>query len=261
MAGAGPGGMKAATIAAVRGHEVLLYEASERVGGQARLAQMLPGRDEFGGLITNLERELSKAKVKVVTRAEVTRAVVEDVQPDTVVVATGATPFRPDIEVDDDCKFLDAWAAIRDEQPSGHGVVIADWRCDWIGLGLAEKFARSGCWVRLCVCGIVPGELIQPYVRDHWNGVINKLGVEVTPYVRLFGADADTAYFQHTVTGEAVILEDVDVVISAQGHMPHTELEQELRDWNGTVHVIGDCLSPRTAEEAVLEGLKAAWEI
>lgn len=111
------------------------------------------------------------------------------------------------------------------------------------------------------MCGIVPGELIQPYVRDHWNGVINKLGVEVTPYVRLFGADADTAYFQHTVTGEAVILEDVDVVISAQGHMPHTELEQELRDWNGTVHVIGDCLSPRTAEEAVLEGLKAAWEI
>ena len=102
-------------------------------------------------------------------------------QPDTVVAATGATPFRPDIEVDDDCNFLDAWAAIRDEQPSGHGVVIADWRCDWIGLGLAEKFARPGCWVRLCVCGIVPGELIQPYVRDHWNGVINKLGVEVAP--------------------------------------------------------------------------------
>ena len=54
VAGGGPGGMKAAAVAAERGHDVTLYEASERLGGQALLAQMLPGRAEFGGIVTNL---------------------------------------------------------------------------------------------------------------------------------------------------------------------------------------------------------------
>ena len=49
-----PGGMKAAAIAAARGHEVTLFERAHRLGGQALLAQQLPGREEFGGIVDNL---------------------------------------------------------------------------------------------------------------------------------------------------------------------------------------------------------------
>ena len=59
--------MKAAAVAAARGHEVTLYEAAPRLGGQALLAQQLPGRAEFGGIVTNLAREMELAGVKVVT--------------------------------------------------------------------------------------------------------------------------------------------------------------------------------------------------
>jgi NADPH-dependent 2,4-dienoyl-CoA reductase/sulfur reductase-like enzyme len=140
-------------------------------------------------------------------------------------------------------------------------VVIADWRCDWIGLGLAEKLARDGCRVRLCVTGICAGETIQQYLRDHWAGLLHGLGVEIFPYTRLYGADAETAYLQHTASGEAVVLEQVDTIVLAQGHRPVTELEDALEGWAGEVKVIGDCLAPRTAEEAVLEGLKAGWAL
>ena len=65
VAGGGPAGMKAAAVAAERGHDVTLCEASARLGGQALLAQLLPGRAEFGGIITNLTREMEQAGVTV----------------------------------------------------------------------------------------------------------------------------------------------------------------------------------------------------
>ena len=66
--------MKAAITAAQRGHEVTLYEKEARLGGQALLAQLLPDRSEFGGLVTNLVRELEIHEVPVRTRTEVTAA-------------------------------------------------------------------------------------------------------------------------------------------------------------------------------------------
>src|SRR6478735_3264523 len=53
--GGGPGGLKAAAVAAERGHRVTPYEAASRVGGQVLLLERLPGRSEFGGAVTNLE--------------------------------------------------------------------------------------------------------------------------------------------------------------------------------------------------------------
>ena len=260
VAGGGPGGMKAAAVAAERGHAVTLYEAGPRLGGQALLAQLLPGRAEFGGIVANLAREMDLAGVTVVTGAEVTRALVEAEAPEAVIVATGATPYRPEIAVAD-AHVVDAWRVLKDEANVGASVVIADWRCDWIGLGLAEKLARDGCRVRLAVNGMMAGQTIQQYVRDHWVGVLHKLGVEIIPYARLFGADGDTVYLQHTTSGEAMVLDGVDTLVTALGHAARTELEAALSDWPGAVHLVGDCRAPRTAEEAVLDGLKAGLEV
>ena len=65
VAGGGPAGVKAACIAADRGHRVTLCEKSNSLGGQINLAQSLPGRAEFGGIITNLNNELKKTTANV----------------------------------------------------------------------------------------------------------------------------------------------------------------------------------------------------
>ena len=59
-----------------------------------------------------------------------------------------------------------------------------------------------------------------------------------------------------TTSGEAVICEDADTLVLAMGHEPRRDLAEALAGWPGELHQIGDCLAPRTAEEAVLEGLK-----
>ena len=261
VVGGGPAGMKVAAVAAERGHEVTLFEAGTALGGQVALAQLLPGRAEFGGVIQNLAREVKAAGVTVELGVEVIRKLVDQTQPDVVILATGAVPYTPSIEGSEEGHVVSAWQVLQGEANVGSRVAIADWRCDWIGLGLAEQLARDGCHVRLAVNGMTAGQSIPQYARDKWLGDLHRLGVEVIPYARLYGVDQDSAYFQHTLSGEPIVLEGIDTVVTSLGHQPVTALADDLGNWGGDIHIIGDCLSPRTVEEAVLEGLRIGSQV
>ena len=122
VAGGGPAGMKAAAIAAERGHKVMLCEAASRLGGQALLAQMLPGRAEFGGLITNLERSCADRGVEVRLKTAVDALAGRGASPPTPsIIATGARPYLPEIEGREEAHVVDAWSVIRDEANTGSG--------------------------------------------------------------------------------------------------------------------------------------------
>jgi len=261
VVGGGPAGMKAAVIAAQRGHHATLFEAERRLGGQALLAQMLPGRAEFGGLITNLQRELELAGVQIHKGARVDRAAVMAEAPDVVLIATGAIPFRPAFPQEGALQIVDAWQVLRGQGTIGQSVVVIDWRADWIGIGIAEHLAQLGRSVRLAVSGIAAGETLPLYVRDHSAASLHKLGVKVLPYMRLYGSDSDSVYLQHVCSNEAVVIDKVDTLVLCTGHTPVDELSDSLADLGVETHVIGDAASPRTAEEAVYEGLKVAAEI
>ena len=261
VVGGGPAGMKTAAVAAARGHTVTLYESSNRLGGQALLAQMLPGRAEFGGIITNLTREVERAGVNVIKSTLFDTAMAHSSTPDVVVVATGAVPRVPPLETDDAAHVVDAWSVINGEANVGASVVVADWVGDWVGLGVAESLVRAGCQVKLVVNAAVAGASIHDVVRDQWIGELHKLGVEMIPFAKVFGADEDTVYFTHIVTGEPIVIENIETLVLAQGHTPVNTLADDLKTYPGEVMLIGDALSPRTAEEAVLDGLKAGTEI
>ena len=109
----------------------------------------------------------------------------------------------------------------------------------------------------LCVNGYHPGQRLQQYVRDAMVAEAARRRVTIVPLVRVIGADADSAYFQHVLTGEPVIIDGVAALVLAQGHTSVDDLLLELQaDGRREVHAVGDCLAPRTVEEAVLEGLK-----
>ncbi len=243
VAGGGPAGMKAAAVAAQRGHEVVLCEAGAQLGGQVNLAQLLPRRAEFGGASTNLQREMQLAGVEVRRNTPVDRALVERERPDLVIVATGAEPYWPPFERGGELQVVDAWQVLRGEVRVGRSVLVTDWRGDWIGPGIAEKLVREGHQVRLAVNGTHCGESLPLYVRDQLAGELHRLGIPVTPYARLYGCDDTTVYMQHSASGEAMLFEEVDTLVLCQGHQPVDRLADSL---HGLAEVlrIGDCLPP-----------------
>lgn len=259
VVGGGPGGLKAASVAAARGHEVELWEAAPRLGGQVLLAQLLPGREEFGGIVDNLARALGPG-VDIRTGQQANAENLSASNPDTVILATGARPYVPPLEFADGSHILTAWQVLQGERV-GARVVIADWKADWIGLGIAEKLARDGASVRLRINAAFPGESLQTYTRNHYLGRLYRLGVDMRPHLRLFGMDGDTVYFQNVLTGEAEVEENCDTLVLSSGHRPCDTLVRALEDAPFKVHVLGDALAARTAEEAVYEGMTTAWKI
>jgi len=261
VAGGGPAGLKAAAVAAARGHRVSLHEASGRWGDQAQLAQRLPGREEFGGLVTNLLRECEVAGVEMRLGSPVDAALVRREAPDAVIVATGAVPWVPEIEGGETAQVVTSWQVLNDEANVGGSVLVADCKGDWVAMGVAERLARAGCRVRLAMSGLAPGETLQQYVRDSMAAKLHRLGVEIIPYARLYGADDRTVYLQHITSDEPIVVEEIDTIVLSQGHRSVDDLEDALRGLGATVLMAGDCLAPRTAEEAVYEGYAAGREV
>ncbi|MDA8316683.1 MAG: oxidoreductase, partial [Actinomycetota bacterium] len=183
--------------------------------------------------------------------------------PEAVVIATGALPRRPEIEMLGEPSILDAWQVIQGAEVPRGKVVVSDWRADWVGAGVAVDLARRGHEVVLCVNGYAAVQGLQQYVRDAHLAALQRSRVQVMPLVRLFGADDDAVFFQHVLTKEPVVVEGVACLVLAEGHVPVDDLLAELSAEGSAglpvsteIVGIGDCLAPRSVEEAVLEGLE-----
>ena len=255
VAGGGPAGLKAAAVAAEGGHDVTLFEAGEALGGQALVAARFPGRGEFRRLAENLAGEARRAGVEILTGTLLNPGVVRERAPDAVIIATGAKERPTGAGLDGD--VATAWRVALGEAETGRRVVVADCRLDWSALGVAEKLARAGRDVRLAVIGDLPGQNVPAGVRNHALGELDCLGVRMLPHLALVGFGDGVARFRHTLSARDVDLSGVDTLVLAEGPISDTSLEEGLGDYSGIVRIAGDCLSPRTAEEAVLEGLRA----
>ena len=256
--GGGPAGMNAALIAAQRGHRVSLYESGKQLGGQALLAQNLSRRAEFGGLITNLLQAMSKQDINIQLNTRVDLAMVQAEAADVVVLATGATPYAQPIEADDSIVKLNAWQYLQGTAPQGKSVLITDWRCDWVAPGIAELLVKQGFDVSIAINGLCLGETLPLYVRDELTATAQRLGIKLLPNARLYGYDNGTVYLQHNTSAEALELEGIDTIIACDGQIALDELGDAIEDLGMVLHRIGDCNTPRTAEEAMYEGLKVA---
>ena len=256
VVGGGPAGLKAAAVAAERGHEVHLHEREAQTGGQARLAQLLPTRAEFGGIVTNLTAEAERHGATIHRRSEVTRELLAREKPDAVILATGSRPHMPPFE-GAAAQVVHAADILAGRASTGARVVVYDWMGDWAGSGIAEKLAAEGAHVRLAVNHHCASANIQTYVRFEQVARLHRLGVEVHPWLRLYGGDGRTAYFIHTPSREAVVMEDVDTLVLNTPNLQDDALVADLEALGIPYHLAGDALSPRTAEEAVYEGMLA----
>lgn len=136
VVGAGPAGLSAATVAAECGHDVSLFEASDRIGGQFNYAMRVPGKEEFRETLRYFKRRLEITGVKVhlnqrVTREELVAQGFED-----IILATGIVPRTPKIDGIEHPKVLSYLDVLRDDKPVGKRVAVIG--AGGIGFDIAE---------------------------------------------------------------------------------------------------------------------------
>jgi len=265
VVGGGPGGLQAATSAAERGHRVVLFERLHRLGGQAAVAAAVPSRAEFFDIARNLIAATRRLGVDVRTGCAADVAAVRAETPDAVVVATGAHPTVP------------WWSAghprvvdVRDvlegrADPSGTVVVV-----DELGFhqatSVAELMADRGCRVEVVTNAMVVGQDLGVTLDlETWNVKADRKDIvqstDLVPMaVRPAGDDPDgpvVLTLQHHPTGRDEERE-CDWVVCALHQQAEDELWRALRSEPYPVHRVGDCLAPRRAHAAVVEGHRAA---
>jgi len=266
VVGGGPAGMEAARVAALRGHDVILYEREKELGGQVNLAAKLPGREEVGSVARWLEIQIKKLGVKVVIEKEVTPEVVEELKPDAVVVATGAKyvkmgftgflpglPFIPGSEQEN---VVTPEQILRREVKAGKKVVILDEDGFIVPLGLAELLASEGSEVEILSRMLYIGmdvdaiSLAMMYSRNF------KHGVKLTPLTYIKEISGNTVVAYHIYTKEERRIEGVDTVVLATCRKANDELYKRFKGKVSELYAVGDCIAPRKMDMAIYEGHK-----
>jgi 2,4-dienoyl-CoA reductase (NADPH2) len=142
VVGAGPAGLAYATVAAERGHLVVLYDASPEIGGQFNLAKRIPGKEEFYETIRYFNRMIEKLGIDLKLNTRVNAEMLAAEGYDKVVIATGISPRVPDVEGIDHPKVVSYIDVIKGAKPVGKKVAIMG--AGGIGFDVAEKITHEG---------------------------------------------------------------------------------------------------------------------
>jgi hypothetical protein len=272
--GAGPAGLEYARVAAARGHEVVVLEREQEVGGHVRRLSLLPGRKEYGQIARWLERQAAGNGAEIRTGVEVTEdgldALLAEDQPDHVVVATGSV-YRRDGWQGQTAAPIPGWESGQcvtwdevvtgDAAPAGSVVVIDDLQ-DAAAPLTAVKLAQDGASVRLITRWPMIGMETIPEVYYLWvRQQLYEAGVSVEPDLFPTAIEGREVTFVNVYAPERETKVEADWIVMVTGRQSENGLYHVLRGRSVDVEMIGDAIAPRTTYEAVFEGHRQARKL
>ena len=265
VVGAGPAGLQAAIAAARNGHRVTVVEAHAEPGGQVRLAASVPNRAEFGDLVRNQVSECRRLGVSIEYGISVDAAEVRRRGPDSVVVATGARAARPWWAPGDAEWIVDVRDVLDGSTHPDGQVIVLDELGFHHATSVAELLADRGARVEVITNGMVVGQdlgitldMENWWIRANAKGIVQS--TELVPMgVSVDEGGTKTVEFQHHPTGQ-MRSRTPDWVVLAVPADPVEELylelsgDESLRAAGVGVERVGDCVAPRRAHAAIIEG-------
>lgn len=255
--GGGPGGMKAAIIAARRGHEVILFEKAHRLGGQLIPAALPPGKNKIQNLIDHLSTQLVKHSVEIRLGTAVEGELIESLKADVVVIATGKKDYVPEITGIENANVARAEDVLIGDAVVGIDVAVIGG--DLVGCETAEFIADKGMNVTIVetlerlLSKTSPVKSVRLLKRLRDKGVTTLTGVKKEKF-------RDYCLFVTMGDGNEVPI-PVDTIVYAAGGTPNNTLFYELKDRFPEIYCAGDCTEPRDIASAIEEGFNIGRSI
>jgi 2,4-dienoyl-CoA reductase-like NADH-dependent reductase (Old Yellow Enzyme family)/thioredoxin reductase len=267
VVGGGPAGLEAARVAALRGHDVVLYEKGNQLGGQIRTAGQSPFRPGYDQAVRWLAQQLAKtsATVHLGTEADAETIVAE--RPDATIIATGAVPERPDLPGADLPGVYTVEEVLTGSARVGRRCVVFD-ATGRVHAGLAADYlARqevevTGITMYPTFCDATERAIKIPLYESLYGR-----GVTLIPDSNLLAIECESdsdrlrLVLQNEYSDREWAMEDVDTVVLAWGARSADGLYQDIKGRLRHVALVGDALTPRGLHEAILEATRAARQI
>ncbi len=250
VVGGGPAGMEAARVAAERGHQVILIEKREALGGKLRLAARLPFKKEMLDLVRYLEEELKRLGVEVRLLTGLSDNLIEEIQPEVVLAATGGSLSDLPVKGANGQQVITAIRILEEEIVPVEPVVIIG--AGMVGVETAEWLAEKK---------IIPEifEMEKHSLRDigptnRWAMLkrLKEQGIVINTAQRLIEISSEGVKFESSANSpdEAKWI-PAKTVILAVGSKPDQAIVEKLSDKEIPFHILGDADSPGNIRNAI----------
>lgn len=254
IVGGGPAGMEAARVAALRGHKVTLFEKNNRLGGQLLLASWSPYKEEIKNELEYLPYQLKKLGVKIKTGQLFKTDRINKINPDAIIVATGAKPYVPSIPGIGENNVVTAWDVLAGKARVNNDVVIVGG--GMVGCETAEFLGLKGKKVLIIEQLAELAINAEPFSRIYLLERLAKLRIKSLTNVNVLEINDSGVTFQGKKSGRKFV--GADTVVIAAGSVPERELVIKLGDKVTNLYTVGDCVKPRYIMDAVHEGFHVA---
>lgn len=254
VVGGGPAGMEAALVSAQRGHEVVLYEKEQQLGGLLNTASAPEFKGDLRRFKDYLVRQVHEAGIRVVMGTEVTAETVASEKPDRLIIAAGSVPVRPAVRGADLAHVVHATEVYLGRAQVGQRVVIVGGGI--MGCETALMLGRAGKQVTIVEMLDRIAFDVEPLTQKTLNEMLASLPVTVRTQVKL-----------EEITPNGVVVIDrnwerhqleADTVVVAVGMASQKDLVKALEGTAPEVVAVGDCVEPRDVGDAIHSAFQAA---
>lgn len=249
--GGGPGGLNVASVAAMRGHHVSLYEKQSSLGGQLLLGTVSPHKRGMVSLVNFLINQIKKYNVDCHLGIEANLETIKANNPDVVIIATGSMPFIPEIPGTDTKLVCTAREIFNGTKREIKKAVIIGGGAT--GCEVALDLSGKGCDVTIVEQLSKIGIQMEAITRKMVGSLLMKNNVKIITGYRLSEVTEKGALIENK-EGERLSIDADNVVITVGNRPVDNDLINHTKGLGIETHLIGDCVEARSAKEAILEG-------